>query len=715
MWDDGYPSGGNYWSDCTDVDLYSGPYQNEAGSDGIWDHPYVIDADNQDRYPLVNPWTPTPPSEWWTFAIITDLHIGRGYPDYGGEGVGLIEDQEVAGQDYYLTERLNDTVEWVNGYKSEYNISFVTVLGDISDSGEYSELKKAKDILDRLDVPYIPVIGNHDIWPYTQDEEFEYVRYFEYVFKDQLEKLERDPSFNLRKQPNPEPKDLQNYAFSYNGVKFIILDCVAREPAFGIGPGVGADAVLWDNTLNWLTENLHANARAREPTIILSHHPLIWSEAAAFSMIEITTIDEAIRISDADVLAGFAGHIHGFYDEYRGFHPDSPLPIKNPIFMDANKVYDEVGDMPPANIPVVTTEAVMVASNEPKPKGVIRIVKMRGNEIPPDYSLVEAEFRALNPYLKEKIHVPFGMEFLGPFGSLLRQGAKIHVDFEAYAFTKRFREEDHLEYVLDLGWPWREIIESYEEERVTFRDYYLEPGGTYDVNLIVRAGPEGERIVEEIKKEITLPQPLIAVACSPVDIVLTDPEGFIISKQLNEISEATYSEIDVNGDSHLDDIIYILDRKIGDYIITVIPEPDASPTDTYSLEVWAERTAIVLADDMPISDIPSQPYRVRSTDMETIPVFVWNYVFTDSDGRGTTLKINTEHEFFQFVTPDNDYGIKKATHMQVHRTTVNIRHEDSELRLITLALNTELDFCIAVAWDMQTSKQYLLIDKPGIE
>ena len=54
-WDDGYPSGGNYWSNYTDVDLYSGPYQNETVSDGIWDHPYVLDANNTDRYPLMIP------------------------------------------------------------------------------------------------------------------------------------------------------------------------------------------------------------------------------------------------------------------------------------------------------------------------------------------------------------------------------------------------------------------------------------------------------------------------------------------------------------------------------------------------------------------------------------------------------------------------------------------------------------------------------------
>ena len=55
VWDDGYPSGGNYWSDYTGVDLYSGPNQDQLGSDGIGDLPYVIDENNVDRYPLMKP------------------------------------------------------------------------------------------------------------------------------------------------------------------------------------------------------------------------------------------------------------------------------------------------------------------------------------------------------------------------------------------------------------------------------------------------------------------------------------------------------------------------------------------------------------------------------------------------------------------------------------------------------------------------------------
>jgi parallel beta-helix repeat protein len=52
-WDNGYPSGGNYWSDYNGTDLSSGPYQNISGSDGIGDTPYVLNVNNTDHYPLM--------------------------------------------------------------------------------------------------------------------------------------------------------------------------------------------------------------------------------------------------------------------------------------------------------------------------------------------------------------------------------------------------------------------------------------------------------------------------------------------------------------------------------------------------------------------------------------------------------------------------------------------------------------------------------------
>jgi len=60
-WDNGYPLGGNYWSDYNGTDLYSGPYQNETGSDGIGDTPYTFTdlttgATYKDTYPLMKPY-----------------------------------------------------------------------------------------------------------------------------------------------------------------------------------------------------------------------------------------------------------------------------------------------------------------------------------------------------------------------------------------------------------------------------------------------------------------------------------------------------------------------------------------------------------------------------------------------------------------------------------------------------------------------------------
>jgi len=80
-WDDGYPSGGNYWSDYSGTDSYSGPYQNETGSDGIGDTPYEIDANNTDRYPFIH-------QNMQVIIHYTQSHIGEATISYNDTDPG---------------------------------------------------------------------------------------------------------------------------------------------------------------------------------------------------------------------------------------------------------------------------------------------------------------------------------------------------------------------------------------------------------------------------------------------------------------------------------------------------------------------------------------------------------------------------------------------------------------------------------------------------
>jgi parallel beta-helix repeat protein len=51
-WDNGFPAGGNYWSDYKQRH----PNAKEVDNSGIWDTPYGIDGFNVDNYPLMAPY-----------------------------------------------------------------------------------------------------------------------------------------------------------------------------------------------------------------------------------------------------------------------------------------------------------------------------------------------------------------------------------------------------------------------------------------------------------------------------------------------------------------------------------------------------------------------------------------------------------------------------------------------------------------------------------
>jgi peptidylprolyl isomerase len=93
-WDNGYPSGGNHWDRYNGTDSYSGEFQNETGSDGIGDTPYVIDVNNQDNYPFLQP-------NGWSENLTKLSFSLTPNPAYAGQTVTMIGN---------LTDRLGHTI-----------------------------------------------------------------------------------------------------------------------------------------------------------------------------------------------------------------------------------------------------------------------------------------------------------------------------------------------------------------------------------------------------------------------------------------------------------------------------------------------------------------------------------------------------------------------------------------------------------------------------
>jgi len=77
QWDNGYPSGGNFYSNYTGVDHCSGPQQNICPSpDGVGDTPYAFNS-AQDRYPLMKPFV-DPPAVIYSVRFLTGSSANLG-------------------------------------------------------------------------------------------------------------------------------------------------------------------------------------------------------------------------------------------------------------------------------------------------------------------------------------------------------------------------------------------------------------------------------------------------------------------------------------------------------------------------------------------------------------------------------------------------------------------------------------------------------------
>jgi|GEM_PF-1267827 len=343
------------------------------------------------------------PDTSWQFSYVqfTDLHIGEGFNDYGTPG---FDDLPPAGDVGSSAENLRQAVNLVNAEREQYHIKFVIVTGDMSDSGERSELLKCKEILDSLEVPYIPMIGNHDIWPYCLDANGTPInsqtpcgdQYYRDIFGSYLYHL-RDSGYfynwddGTRNTPtwNGEADTLagpntgcysyfDNYAFDYAGYHFIASDFNTRDRALLWWGGAMPAADLYDSDLcrgTWPWYKNHYNNyryKAADNILTFLHQPLCTGFLPTwftFDPIEYNTVTDFIH--------------DNYYKDYTGlwagghFHVDTS-PFFSPPFeyVIANRAGDYI--CPGVHTPAIKDDPnnfrifkVWGKTARPKPTGVI--------------------------------------------------------------------------------------------------------------------------------------------------------------------------------------------------------------------------------------------------------------------------------------------------------------------------------------------------------
>jgi len=118
---------------------------------------------------------------------------------------------------------------------------------------------------------------------------------------------------------------------------------------------------------------------------------------------------------------------------------------------------------------------------------------------------------------------------------------------------------------------------------------------------------------------------------SPIHFSVIDPDGNTISdstgiatdeEYIQESGDLTYATMGMDANGYPEDVIYSPILKQGIYKISVSPMASSTSNQTYSLDFTAGSTTIVLAQNMPLSQIPSEGYGITVSAVGAISTFI---------------------------------------------------------------------------------------------
>lgn len=172
------------------------------------------------------------------------------------------------------TQRSYDQIAgFINTINSIPNLDFLTIAGDLSEFGLLKEMEWIEDGFSKLNIPYIAVIGNHDL-----------VARGSVVFQRMFGEL--------------------NYSFTYNGTKFLCHNTNSREYNFN---GKAPD-------IEWIKKELQPQEGVRS-FVAISHVPPISSDFDPKLINPYTSL----FLETEGFLGSFYGHTHNFEEfSYQG-------------------------------------------------------------------------------------------------------------------------------------------------------------------------------------------------------------------------------------------------------------------------------------------------------------------------------------------------------------------------------------------------------------
>jgi len=214
-----------------------------------------------------------------------------------------VTDTHYALNNKFSQEVLEEAVEQINKLK---DVSFVVFTGDNINRPKREDLISFVRTVNKLEVPYYLVFGDHDVYKAGGLSKEEYIK--------------------TVKMHNWFYKPLKpNYVIKKKGFVFIVLDGAKEVIPGSIG-------YYKENTITWLDKQL--SKYKKHPVIILQHYPLLPpKELKSHRVYEPEKYFEVLD-KHQNVIAIISGHYHMNGEKMQNgvYHISSPSLLKSPNY-----------------------------------------------------------------------------------------------------------------------------------------------------------------------------------------------------------------------------------------------------------------------------------------------------------------------------------------------------------------------------------------------